>query len=344
MADWFADNKPKVITDKADWFGANKPAEPVTDPLAESRRNLSNPVDDAGRPLHEPGAIAKWFDAELRPMLEKVAHPKTISDIAALLIPNTGNLLAQAAPAAAGDAVRAVGGSVGRGLSSTGRGIENVATSAPVQRMSEMGAIGELAMRGDMKGAAAAYLAPRLAASGGRIMQRAGGALERVSTAVPGAAEASPAAVEAAAPAIEKAVAVNPAKTLETARDAFKAAGVEPLRGEVSNTHALLMRGKSPEDALKVVLGNRPASAAADTAAASLPKLTAAEVKAGLDMVGRGKTPKEAMEAILAQREFMKRMGGTMTDSEVRAALDFRNNSGQIKTPSAQTAELRRIP
>jgi hypothetical protein len=74
-----------------------------------------------------------------------------------------------------------------------------------------------------------------------------------------------------------------------------------------------------------------------------MPKLTASEVKAGMDLIARGKTPQQAMEAILAQREFLAKMGGgAVTDDAAKAALDLRNARGQIKTPSAQTAELRR--
>lgn len=40
-----------------------------------------------GQP-EEPSSIAHWFETELRPMLERVAKPQTISDIASLLIPD----------------------------------------------------------------------------------------------------------------------------------------------------------------------------------------------------------------------------------------------------------------
>lgn len=112
-------------------------------------------------------------------------------------------------------------------------------------------------------------------------------------------------AAEKAAPVLEKAAALSPAKALDVARDAFKAAGVEPLRGEVSNAHALLMRGKSPDEALKIVLGNRPTSA-------------------------------------LSPIEKLAKMPGVMTDAERRAAQDLRWASGSVKTPSAETARAGR--
>lgn len=296
MADWFAENKPKVIADKVDWFGANKAGAGETD--EHGNRIVRNP-DGSVKFMQGPGFSGNADTSPDRNVATVGSVGVAPEDI--LTVPS----LVSGAKALTSGARNLVG-KIGMPSPETlRRGAEIV--GSPWKEGTKA------------------------------VLNKGAEILER---------RAAPAAVEAAAPVVEKATAINPSKTLDAAREAFKSADVEPLRGEVSNTHALLMRGKSPEEALKVVLGNRPAAAkVAEVVAADVPKLTAAEVKAGLDMVARGKTPKEAMDAILLQRELMQRMGpGSLTDDAVRARLDFRNNSGQIKTPSAQTAELRRMP
>ncbi len=135
---------------------------------------------------------------------------------------------------------------------------------------------------------------------------------------VPRSAPAAPAPPPAAqvAPAVESAPAAaapvraapfNPNTALKTARDAFAARGTPPQPGEVSNVVELLRRGKSPDEALAVVLKNRPAA------------------------------PVDPATAFNARF-------GTLSDAEVQAALDARNAAGKIKTPSAATARARRQP
>lgn len=63
------------------------------------------------------------------------------------------------------------------------------------------------------------------------------------------------AAPTAAAPAARL---LNPNDAMRTAREAFTAAGQKPLPAEVANTSALIMRGKAPEEAVRIVMGNRP--------------------------------------------------------------------------------------
>lgn len=96
----------------------------------------------------------------------------------------------------------------------------------------------------------------------------------------------------------------NPTKAIQSARDAFTAIGEKPLPAEASNAMELIRRGKAPDEAVAIVLKNRPKTV--DPAAA-----------------------------------FNARFG-TLTDDEVRAALDLRNAQGKIKTPSAETARSRR--
>ncbi len=172
----------------------------------EARLDPLRGRDDAGDLPPDTGAVTRWFETTLRPMLARVAHPETIDDIAALLIPNTGNLLAQAAPARAATAARAVGASTGRGLAATGRGIEAVATSKPIERISELGALGEALYRGDPVGGVAAYVAPKVAAVAGRGLQRAGAALERVAAIAPDVVPAGVGQVLQKAPTVNDAV------------------------------------------------------------------------------------------------------------------------------------------
>lgn len=112
-------------------------------------------------------------------------------------------------------------------------------------------------------------------------------------------AAAAPVAEQAAAQAV-----FNPTTAMRTAREAFTAIGEKPLPAEASNAMELIRRGKAPEEAVAIVLKNRPKTV--DPAAA-----------------------------------FNARFG-TLTDDEVRAALDLRNAQGKIKTPSAETARSRR--
>lgn len=98
--------------------------------------------------------------------------------------------------------------------------------------------------------------------------------------------------------------AFNPNSAIQSARDAFTAIGEKPLPAEASNAMELIRRGKAPEEAVAIVLKNRPKTV----------------------------DPAAALNARF----------GTLTDDEVRAALDLRNAQGKIKTPSAETARSRR--
>lgn len=94
----------------------------------------------------------------------------------------------------------------------------------------------------------------------------------------------------------------NPNTALRAARETFAAIGETPRPAEVSNAMELIRRGKTPEEAVAIIVKARPM----DPAAAFNAKF------------------------------------GTLSDDEVRAALDQRNARGQIKTPSAQTAAQRK--
>lgn len=227
-----------------------------------------------GVPIHVPGR-------------EKPRADENIADIGGVGIPPEAVLMG---PLQAGRAM------LDPALSMAGKAVAGAGTmlshAAPVIKYE---ATKHLLMKAGLPESVATLAAA--AASG----YKRGGTTKAVET----EAAAVPVAAEAVVPSAEKSVVLNPAKTLETARDAFKIAGVEPLRGEVSNTHALLMRGKSPEEALKIVIGNRPAA-----------PLSPAE-------------------------EFAKRYG-LPSEAERIAAQDLRNAQGKVKTPSAETARERR--
>lgn len=127
--------------------------------------------------------------------------------------------------------------------------------------------------------------------------------------AVPAAAEAvAPQAID---PGFASAEAVTarlrtPTGAMTAARGAFKQSGIDALPGEASNTMELIRRGKSPDEALQIVLKNRLAATT----------LTPAE-------------------------EFAKRYG-TPSEAERRAVQDKNWASGEVKTPSAETARERR--
>lgn len=96
-----------------------------------------------------------------------------------------------------------------------------------------------------------------------------------------------------------KPVPVNPNTALKTARDTFAALGETPRPAEVTNTMELILRGKTPEEAVAIVLKNRPATSPAE------------------ELARRLGTPNEAARI---------------------AAQDLRYTTGQVKSPSAETA------
>src|SRR6185295_14991141 len=45
-------------------------------------------VDDSGVPSRDKSTQLQWFETKIRPALEQIAHPQTVNDFAALLIPD----------------------------------------------------------------------------------------------------------------------------------------------------------------------------------------------------------------------------------------------------------------
>lgn len=124
-------------------------------------------------------------------------------------------------------------------------------------------------------------------------------AIEQVKSLPPHPYAMQPAAAEAVAPAM-----FNPNTARRSVVEAAAAMGEKIAPYETSNATALMSRGKSANEAVQIVIKNRPAST-----------LTPAE-------------------------EFAKRFG-TPSDDAVRAHFDLRNARGELKTPSAQTAAER---
>lgn len=73
--------------------------------------------------------------------------------------------------------------------------------------------------------------------------------------------------------------------------------------------------------------------------------LTLKEIQSLVPVVQQGTAPADAIAAFVQSKDpaaALAKMPGMMTDAEVQAALDARNNAGKIKTPSAETARARK--
>jgi hypothetical protein len=257
------------------------------------------PRDDRGRPLVSsslsdapPSGIAQWFETKLRPMLEQVAHPQTIADIAALLIPDAGLT----------GTVRAGAKAVG----AIGRGVE--AATPTVEKAAAM--VGPSGVAGGMfhgsPGTAAAIgtgavLAPKVTAATGKVLQRAGGALERAAAEMPRpvVAEAAPAVAEAAAPA-----AVNEFS-------AARAARANTLPDQKALNEAALAARRAAYQASQVA-----APAGPIVAASGKMKLTADEFKEFIRLTNKGMTFPDAEIAVKTMRALATKLGGA-TSAEV---------------------------
>jgi hypothetical protein len=259
------------------------------------------PRDGRGRPLvtsdtsdGPPAGIAGWFEQKLRPLLEQVAHPQTISDIAALLIPDAGVT----------GAVRAGA----KGLAATGRGVEAVAQSPLTQKAAEVvggaAAAGESFRGAPLAGAAIGggiAVAPKVVAAGGRVLQRTGAALER-------AAADAPAAVPVVA---SDQRALNEA-ALAARREAYQASQAPAAPTEFQAAQAA-----------------RQAAAPAGpiVAASGKMQLTAPEMTEFTRLLKRGLPLDQALAAVKDARELAARLGGA-SPGEVAKAVAHRGTTG----------------
>lgn len=223
------------------------------DVLAEGRRSAaqSDTPDDAPK-----GGLAQWFEEKLRPMLEQVAHPQTISDIASLLIPDAGLT----------GTVRAGG----KAIAATGRGVEATANAPIVQQAaSAAGMAGSIAegFHGKPGTAAAiasgAAVAPKVVAAGGRGLQRIGDVIERsaaptpraVGNPMPPVVVAAPAAVsEVVAPAAK---ALSPAQTMNELALAARRAKITLSPTDYKTLSKVVQEGAAPAEAVATLLEQR---------------------------------------------------------------------------------------
>jgi hypothetical protein len=149
----------------------------------------------------DPASIANWFETKLRPMLEQVASPKTISDVAALLVPDAAGVVVGA---------RAATRAAGAGSELLGQGMEALGQSRAMRHLSGWTAAGTAAHGNLGKAAALGAAAPTLE-YGGKGLQAAGQFLQRVG--------ARPADLAAEAAAAEAAGARTAAAAAETPRE-----------------------------------------------------------------------------------------------------------------------------
>jgi len=101
----FDPSKPFTVApafDPAQAFTADAEAPESAMRARQSGFGASDRTDEPA-----PSAIGQWFETHLRPMLEQVAHPKTIDDIAALLVPDQGLTAAARGGVAVGESVAA---------------------------------------------------------------------------------------------------------------------------------------------------------------------------------------------------------------------------------------------
>jgi hypothetical protein len=296
--------------------------------LAEGRASAAT----SGQPEAMSG-FQDWFNNELKPMLEKVARPETISDIAALLVPDAAGVVTGA---------RAAFRAAGSGAETAGKALETMGASRVAQRVGTYGA-GYAALSGNLGKAAIAAGAPPALTGAGKVLQSGGRFLQEVGArpiteAAPVAAETPealtarltlenrakyppagppdapvapqaqtpmPAPVASPAPAVpagaapEAAVAASvPMSTpdaFKAALKAFDTAKVAPQAAEVNNAAMLIKRGVAPEEALKTVMGNRPP--APPNPAAELAKRlgTPSEAEMNADMAARARRGQKSL-------------------------------------------------
>jgi hypothetical protein len=296
--------------------------------LAEGRASAAT----SGQP-EAPSGFQDWFKNELQPLLEKVARPETIADIASLLVPDAAGVVtgARAASRAAGSAAE-----------SLGKGIEAIGASKVANRMGTYGAAGT-AMHGNLPTAAALAAAPPVTQATGRVLQSGGRFLQElgarpVAEAAPGIAE-TPAELTARLTA-ENAAAhgnVKPdlAATLQARPEAPQAPAPTPapVASPAPAAPAVVASEAAPVAAAPMSTPDafKAALKAFDTAKVA-PQ--AAEVNNVQQLIKRGIAPDEALQRVLSNRppdpaaELAKRLG-TPSEAEMNADMAARARRGQ---------------
>lgn len=287
---------------------AAAPASAMT--ARQSGFGASDRTDDAAswpaRGGPSPTAIGQWFQEKLRPMLEQVAHPKTISDIAALLVPDAGVTATMRAGATAS--------------SSAGRSAAAVATSPGARTAAaeivKHGATGAGAYVGGAPGAiAGSTIGESLAA---RI--RPGPAVKAGEGAVslPGYPRFSE------APAVVGPVATNAPAARAAVVDEFTAARTAKATTlpdqKALNETALAARRLAYQ-------ASQDAAPAAIVKASGKMHFTGAEMKEFARLRSRGLSLADAQTAVQTAKGLAAKLGGA-TDAEVKAAVAHREATG----------------
>jgi hypothetical protein len=299
--------------------------------LAEGRASAAT----SGAPEASSG-FQDWFNNELKPVLEKVARPETIADIASLLVPDAAGVVTGA---------RAAARAAGSGAETVGKGLEALGASKLAQRIGTYGA-GYAALSGNLGKAAIAAGAPPAATAAGKVLQSGGRFLQDVGARP--MADVAPAVVETPAELTARLTAENAAThgnvkpdlaaTLEARPAAPQApaptpapvaspapAGHAPMAPEAA---AVATAPMSTPDAFKAALN------AFDTAKVA-PQ--AAEVNNAAMLIKRGVAPDEALKTVLGNRppapanpaaELAKRLG-TPSEAEMNADMARRARGGQ---------------
>jgi hypothetical protein len=162
--------------------------------LAEGRASAAT----SGSPEASSG-FQDWFNNELKPVLEKVARPETIADIASLLVPDAAGVVTGA---------RAAARAAGSGAETVGKGLEALGASKIAQRIGTYGA-GYAALSGNLGKAAIAAGAPPAATAAGKVLQSGGRFLQDVGARP--LADVAPAVVETPAELTARLTAENAA-------------------------------------------------------------------------------------------------------------------------------------
>jgi hypothetical protein len=154
--------KYRVTTDQGTYeVTTDEPQTPYQprNVLAEGRASAAT----SGQPEAQSG-FQDWFNNELKPVLEKVARPETIADIASLLVPDAAGVVTGA---------RAAARAAGSGAETVGKGLEALGASRLAQRIGTYGA-GYAALSGNLGKAAIAAGSPPAATAAGKVLQSGG--------------------------------------------------------------------------------------------------------------------------------------------------------------------------
>lgn len=281
---------------------------------AEARRRGSS-FDDAA----PPSGMAQWFEEKLRPMLEQVAHPKTIGDIAALLIPDQGITASVRAGARAS-------ASVGR---STAAAVASPAARTAAAEVVKHGATATGAYVGGAPGAIVGStigesLATRIRPAAVKAAEVA--AEEAVS--MPGYPRGGTTAPRVTA--TPTAVPVAAVDEFTAARTARSSAGGAKLPDQKAlNEAALAARRTAYAEAQQsgaAVAEILPPVGDVVSASGKM-KLTAPEMTEFSRLVKRGLPLEVALTAVRNARALASKLGGA-TDAQVAAAVKHRGATG----------------